>query len=105
MKGLHMRHVSRRTVLLSAMAAPVVGAPAIVRAQSDYPNRSIRLFIPWPPGASADAFLRTIADETGKRLGQTVVPDNKPGANGTLGAIALKDAKPDGYTLAQIHTG
>lgn len=95
-----MRHVTRRTVLVSALAAP-----AIARAQSDFPNRPIKLVIPWPPGASADAFLRTIADQAGKRLGQTVVPDNKPGANGTFGAIALKDAKPDGYTLAQIHTG
>jgi len=95
-----MRHVSRRTVLLSALAAP-----AIAQAQGDFPSRSIRLVIPWPPGASADAFLRSIADRAGRRLGQTVVPDNKPGANGTFGAIALKDAKPDGYTLAQIHTG
>ena len=52
-----MRYLPRRTVLLSALAAP-----AIARAESDYPNRSIRLVIPWPPGASADAFLRTIAD-------------------------------------------
>ena len=100
MKGAFNASRSRRTVLLSALAAP-----AVARAQSDFPNRSIRLVIPWPPGASADAFLRSIADQAGKRLGQTVVPDNKPGANGTFGAIALKDAKPDGYTLAQIHTG
>src|SRR3954470_16938669 len=90
-----MRHLSRRTVFLSALATP-----AVARAQSDFPNRSIRLVIPWPPGASADAFLRSIADQAGKRLGQTVVPDNKPGANGTFGAIALKDVKADGYTLA-----
>src|ERR1044072_6129299 len=95
-----MRHVLRRTVLLSALAAP-----AIAQAQGDFPKRSIRLVIPWPPGASADAFLRSIADQAGRRLGQTVVPDNKPGANGTFGAIALKDAKPDGYTLAQTHGG
>ena len=99
-EGVSMRHVTRRSVLLSALAAP-----AVARAQGDFPNRPIRLVIPWPPGASADAFLRTIADQAGKRLGQNLVADNKPGANGTFGAIALKDAKPDGYTLAQIHTG
>lgn len=95
-----MRPVTRRTVLASALAAP-----AVARAQGDFPNRTIRLVVPWPPGASADAFLRTIADQAGKRLGQTVVPDNKPGANGSLGAVVLKDSKPDGYVLAQIHTG
>jgi len=100
-----MRHVSRRAVLQSAIAAPILAAPAIGHAQADFPNRTIRLVIPWPPGASADAFLRAIADQTGRRLGQTMVPDNKPGANGTLSAVALKDAKPDGYTLGQIHTG
>jgi tripartite-type tricarboxylate transporter receptor subunit TctC len=100
-----MRQLPRRTVLLSALAAPAIVAPSIARAQSDFPNHPIKLVIPWPPGASADAFLRTIADQTGKRLGQTMVPDNKPGANASLSGVALKDAKPDGYTLGQIHTG
>ena len=96
-----MRHaLSRRTILVSALAAP-----AIAHAQSDYPNRTIRLVVPWPPGASADAFLRVMAEQTGKRLGQQMVPDNKAGANGSLSGVALKDAKPDGYTLGQIHTG
>lgn len=95
-----MHSLTRRTALLSALATP-----AIARAQSDYPNRTIRLVIPWPPGASADAFLRMIAEQTGKRLGQSMVPDNKPGANASLSGVALKDAKPDGYTLGQIHTG
>jgi tripartite-type tricarboxylate transporter receptor subunit TctC len=96
-----MRHaLSRRTILVSALAAP-----AIARAQSDYPNRTIRLVVPWPPGASADAFLRVLAEQTGRRLGQQMVPDNKAGANASLSGVALKDAKPDGYTLGQIHTG
>jgi tripartite-type tricarboxylate transporter receptor subunit TctC len=100
-----MRHLRRRTVLMSALAAPAIATPAITRAEGDYPNRTIRLVIPWPPGASADAFLRIMAEQTGKRLGQSMVPDNKPGANGSLSGVALKDAKPDGYTLGQIHTG
>ena len=94
-----MRKLARRTVLLSALAAP-----SLARAQS-FPNRPIKLVIPWPPGASADAFLRVMAEQTGKRLGQSMVPDNKPGANASLSGVALKDAKPDGYTLGQLHTG
>ncbi|HEY4168598.1 MAG TPA: tripartite tricarboxylate transporter substrate binding protein [Reyranella sp.] len=99
-----MRLLTRRTALLSALAAPAI-APGITRAEGDYPNRTIRLVIPWPPGASADAFLRIMAEQAGKRLGQSMVPDNKPGANGSLSGVALKDARPDGYTLGQIHTG
>ena len=90
----------RRSLVLSALAVP-----GVARAQGDFPNRTIRLVIPWPPGASADAFLRVMAEQSGKRLGQTMIPENKPGANATLSAVALKDAKPDGYTLGQIHTG
>jgi tripartite-type tricarboxylate transporter receptor subunit TctC len=57
-----MKHLTRRTVLASALTAP-----AVVRAD-DFPSHTIRLVIPWPPGASADAFLRAIADQTGRRL-------------------------------------
>ncbi|HZQ00989.1 MAG TPA: tripartite tricarboxylate transporter substrate binding protein [Reyranella sp.] len=95
-----MPALARRTLLLSALAAP-----AIARAEGGWPQHTIRLVIPWPPGASADAFLRVIAEQTGKRLGQSMVPDNKPGANASLSGVALKDAKPDGYTLGQVHTG
>ena len=84
------------------------GAALLARstlAQGRFPDHSIRLVIPWPPGASADAFLRVIAEQAGKRLGQNVVPENRPGASGSLGAAALKDQKPDGYLLAQVHPG
>ena len=94
------RPLARRTLLLSVLAAP-----AVARAEGEWPQHTIRLVIPWPPGASADAFLRVMAEQTGKRLGQSMVPDNKPGANASLSGVALKDAKPDGYTLGQIHTG
>jgi tripartite-type tricarboxylate transporter receptor subunit TctC len=94
--------IARRALLGTLLATPAL-VPAL--AQGGFPDRPIRLVIPWPPGASADIFLRTIADQAGKRLGQQVIPETKPGANATLGAVAIKDARPDGYTLAQIHTG
>ena len=92
--------VRRRLVLAGAA---LLSSPAL--AQSSWPERPIRLLIPWPPGASADVFLRAMADQAGRRLGQLVVPENRPGASGSLGAATLKDARADGYTLAQIHTG
>ena len=99
---MHPPLLARRTLLGAALAAPAL-APGM--AQGSFPDRPIRLVIPWPPGASADIFLRTIADQASKRLGQQVIPETKPGANATLGAVAIKDARPDGYTIAQIHTG
>jgi len=78
-----MRHLTRRTVLVSALVAP-----AVARAQSDYPNRPIRLVISWPPGASADAFLRSIADQAGKRLG------HRP-----CGELALRRLRAKGHGL------
>ena len=95
-----MRPLSRRNAVLSLIAVP-----SLAYGQADYPSHPIKLVIPWPPGASADAFLRVLAEQTGKRLGQSMVPDNKAGANGSLSGVVLKDAKPDGYTLGQIHTG
>jgi len=95
----------RRSLLLATLAAPAIARAPTAHADGEWPQHTIRLVIPWPPGASADAFLRVIAEQTGKRLGQSVVPDNKPGANASLSGVALKDAKPDGYTLGQIHTG
>jgi tripartite-type tricarboxylate transporter receptor subunit TctC len=100
-KAERMREIAptRRAVLAGALLA----TPAL--AQGGFPEKPIRLLIPWPPGASADVFFRTLADQASKRLGQLVVPENRAGASGSLGAAALKDARADGYTIAQIHTG
>ena len=81
-----------RRALLAAGAATMLARPAL--AQAGFPDRPIRLLIPWPPGASADAFLRAIADQAGKRLGQTILPENRPGASGSLGAAALRTSGP-----------
>lgn len=64
-----------------------------------YPNKSITLIIPFPPGGSTDIVGRIVAEALGKELGQAVVVDNKGGAGGAIGAKNIADAAPDGYTL------
>jgi tripartite-type tricarboxylate transporter receptor subunit TctC len=93
--------LGRRTAL-AAGAAGVLAAPAL--AQGKFPDRPIRLIIPWPPGGSADAQLRSLAEVAGRKLGQSVVTENRPGASGTMGALQLAtQARPDGYTISQMH--
>jgi tripartite-type tricarboxylate transporter receptor subunit TctC len=91
-----------RRAALAWGAAGVLAAPAL--AQGKYPDRPIRLIIPWPPGGSADAQLRSLAELAGRKLGGTIVVENRPGASGTLGAQFLTtQARPDGYTITQMH--
>jgi len=94
----------RRHVLAAALSAAGVAlcAPAAALAQG-YPEKPVTLVVPWPAGGSTDIAMRTIAEAASKHLGQPVVVDNKPGATGTLGpAVMAANAKPDGYTIAQM---
>jgi len=84
---------------LLGTAAAVLVAPAIVRAQSKYPDRPVRLVIPFPPGGPTDIIGRMVAERLSAVLGQQVIPDNKGGAAGAIGSVEVKNAKPDGYTL------
>jgi tripartite-type tricarboxylate transporter receptor subunit TctC len=94
--------LSRRDFLRTSLAATaVVAAPAIVRAQT-FPSRPIKLICPWTVGGTTDVVVRAFADSAGKALGGTIIVENKPGAGGILGAVELANAKPDGYTLAQL---
>jgi tripartite-type tricarboxylate transporter receptor subunit TctC len=96
---------SRRDFLkTSLVATAAVAFPSIVRAQS-YPSRPIRLICPWPAGGSTDIVMRAFAESAGKALGGQMLIENKPGAGGTLGAIELVNARPDGYTLSQLPLG
>ncbi|KQP35227.1 tripartite tricarboxylate transporter substrate binding protein [Pseudorhodoferax sp. Leaf274] len=88
----------------SAGALAAVAAPAVLRAQA-YPARPIRYICPWPAGGSTDAVIRSLADSAGRILGTSVIVDNKPGAGGTLGALELVNAKPDGYVVSQLPHG
>jgi tripartite-type tricarboxylate transporter receptor subunit TctC len=65
----------------------------------DYPSRPIRLIIPWPPGGITDVIARGLGATLSESLGQQVIPDNRPGAAGTLGVGIAAKANPDGYTL------
>jgi tripartite-type tricarboxylate transporter receptor subunit TctC len=83
--------------LAAVMAAVLVAAPA---AQADaYPDHTIRLIVPYPPGGGNDTVGRLVAQRLASTLGQPVVVDNRPGAGGNLGTEQAARAKPDGYTL------
>src|SRR5450755_3326152 len=64
-----------------------------------YPAKPIRLVIPWPPGGPTDLVGRILGERLSKVLGQPIVVDNRAGANGSIGARAVAQAAPDGYTL------
>src|SRR5215212_8364642 len=78
--------------------------PATARA-AEWPERPIRMIIPFAPGAGADIVGRTFAEELAKALGQPVVVDNKGGAGGLLGTVEGVRGAPDGYTLLLTSQG
>jgi tripartite-type tricarboxylate transporter receptor subunit TctC len=84
---------------LCLTAAIVLGAGAAL-AQT-YPDRPIRLIVPWPAGGGVDTSARLIAEPLSQRLGQPIVIENKPGAAGNIGTALAANEKPDGYTLLQ----
>src|SRR5215831_12405461 len=84
-----------------ALAASVVALPVVSRAASaqTYPNRYVRLVVPFPPGGSADPIARILANRLAELWGQQVVIENKAGAGGNIAAQAVAQSAPDGYTL------
>jgi tripartite-type tricarboxylate transporter receptor subunit TctC len=89
-------------VLLLASAFPVLGVQAATAqdaAKTAYPDRPIRLIVPYPPGGPTDVMGRLISQTLSNSLGQPVYVDNRPGAGSTLGGKAAASADPDGYTL------
>lgn len=81
------------------MAAVLVSSPLVANAQSDYPNKPIRLIVAFPAGGSTDIVGRVVAQKLSERLGQAIVVENRGGAGGTIGTDAAAKAAPDGYTL------
>src|SRR5215510_1282962 len=97
----NMKHITRRAALVGAVGLSFASGAS--RAQGHFPGRPIRRIIPWAAGGPADAGFRIMAESAAKKLGQPIVVDNKAGASGVLGAMALQDAKADGYVISQMH--
>jgi tripartite-type tricarboxylate transporter receptor subunit TctC len=83
---------------LVGLLAPMFSG-ALPAAAQDYPSRTIRLIVPYPPGGSADLIGRMLADQLTERMRQTVIVENRGGASGAIGSEAVARAKPDGYTV------
>ena len=86
---------------LALSATFVIASSGVAQAQ-DYPNRPVRLIVPFSAGGNTDALARIIGPKVGEILGQTIVVENRPSVSGVIGADVVAKAKPDGYTLL-IH--
>ena len=96
--------IARRRLLGGTLAAPLVARAAFA---STWPTRAVRIIVPFAAGGSVDVMGRTLATRLQERTGQTVTVENRSGANGTVGGIAVSQAPPDGHTLlvsASIQT-
>src|SRR6187549_1524616 len=90
-----------KKTLLFLAAALVAGG---VHAQS-YPNRPVRVIIPWPPGQATDLAARLVGEKLSQQLGQPFIMDNRPGAGGSIGTDIVAKSAPDGYTLLAASSG
>jgi tripartite-type tricarboxylate transporter receptor subunit TctC len=90
----------RRSLICAAAAAALAaGFGSTASAQTAYPNKPIRMIVPYAAGGGLDAVTRTVAQGMSELLGQTIVVENKAGAGGTIGAEMVARATPDGYTV------
>jgi tripartite-type tricarboxylate transporter receptor subunit TctC len=95
-----MEHARRRLVAGLAGAVALAGTARPAAAQSGaFPNRPIRLIVPYGPGSATDVQSRTLLPKMSEVLGQPVVVENRPGATGTIGAEQVARTAPDGYTI------
>lgn len=95
--------VTRRHALLSTAAA--LAAPAVCAQRDGWPAKPVRIVVPYPPGGSSDIIARSVSTILSDSLKQSVIVDNKPGANGNLGADLVAKGPADGYTVLLCDVG
>jgi tripartite-type tricarboxylate transporter receptor subunit TctC len=105
-----LRHAARLhgRVAFALMLSAVLGAATFTShaaAQSDFPNKPIRLIVPFAPGGLADITMRIVGEKLGERLGQRIIIDNRPSGGGIAAAQAVAQAPADGYTLIVFTNG
>jgi len=96
-----------RSITAAALAALLAwaAAPAPAQAQADFPSRVVKVIVPYPPGGGTDLLARVLADQLGRKWGQSVIVENVGGAGGNIGAAEVARAAPDGYTLLLASPG
>jgi tripartite-type tricarboxylate transporter receptor subunit TctC len=99
------RLVTRRRLGRGALGAAFAAGLAPAARAQDFPNRPVRLVVPFAPGGGVDAVARIIADPLGAALGQPVVVENRAGAGGAIGVDAVAKSPPDGYALTMVSPG
>ena len=92
-----MTTLQRRSLLIGGAAA-TLGAPAIVRAQADWPKGPVKIIVPFPPGGSTDPVARIIQAKLIENTGWNIIVDNKPGGTGAVGSAVAAKSPPDGQT-------
>ena len=99
--------MKRRDFVAAAACAPLAGSVFAQDkgAQDQYPNKPIRLIVPFAPGGSSSIVARAFTGHMSKALGQEIIVDNRPGGAGNIAMEAAAKAEPDGYTLIMGHIG
>src|SRR3954463_13256214 len=94
-----------RALLIAALAFCLAPFAALAQSAEKYPERQIRVIVPYPPGGSVDVLGRLLAQRMQENWGQSVIVENRPGAGTMIGTAAAAKAEPDGYTLIIVVSG
>src|ERR1700726_667920 len=94
-----------RGIRIAIMGLAAMLAVSAAQAQANFPSRAVKPIVPYPPGGATDLLARVLADQLGRKWGQSVIVENIGGAGGNIGAAEVARAEPDGYTLLLASPG